>query len=497
MKPTSLSEIQKTPKRYNFVPVRLEMSADLMTPVTAYLRLALAGKKAFLLESVEGGERLARYSFLGVDPFEWLTIREEGVLYSGTPDDPSGKRVDGNPVRMMGKRLKAFSSPELQGMPPFTGGAVGYLGYECFRHLEKVSAPAHRVNPYDAQLMIFRNVVAFDHVAQKIVLIGNILMDRETLKKGYQRVVGELEKLQNALLTPSREEKTLRTVGGVQALEPSEFKTALGVEGFKAGVRKIRQHIKSGDIFQCVLSEQFEIALRGRTDSFSIYRTLRRLSPSPYLFHLSFGDETLLGASPEMLARVSDGKVETCPIAGTRPRGRDEKEDKKFERSLLASEKERAEHLMLVDLGRNDLGRVSAPGEVRVRNFMQVERFSHVMHLVSLVEGKLGRGRTAWDALMSCFPAGTLSGAPKIRAIEILSGIEPVQRGPYGGAVVYHGFSGRMDSCIAIRSLYLRDGTAYLRAGAGIVADSTPEREYQEVLNKTRALRLALAEALQ
>ena len=434
---------------------------------------------------------MARYSFLGAAPYAELSV-QNGRLRLETEH---GDRVeyDGSPLAAIKDYFARYQSAPAPELPAFSGGAVGYVGYEFSGYLEKVPRPASRVAPLDAHLMLYRDVVAFDHVKHRVVLISNVFLDEEDLKSGKRRALDRIEGMRSSLLKAVPEERPLVLSDHAGEVVP---KGAMGEKRFREAVKTIKNHIRAGDIFQCVLSEQFELPLK--CDPFRIYRSLRGVSPAPYLFHLALGDETLLGASPEMLVRSDGSKIETCPIAGTRPRGADSLEDKKHERNLLASVKEKAEHLMLVDLGRNDLGRVSKAGTVSVRDFMHVERFSHVMHLVSNVEGKLRSDRTSWDALFSCFPAGTLSGAPKIRAQEIIAGLEPSQRGPYGGAVVCYDFSGQMNSCITIRSLYARGKKAYVRAGAGVVADSTPEREYQEIVNKTRAIRraIALAEAL-
>lgn len=487
--------------RYNVLPVWVEMPADLLTPVSAYLRVARArgNHRAFLLESVEGGERVARYSFLGVDPYASLQIVRDGAGAGRLELSREGKKTEvipGNPMAELGRYLARYRGKPVEGLPPFCGGAVGYLGYECSGYLEKTGEPSARITELDADLMLFRDVIAFDHVKHRVVLISNILLDEEAEGPGRERAVARLEVLKRLLSRQASNEKPL-SLATPSAGEPRVrgFKGVGGRKRFCDSVRTIKNHIRAGDIFQCVLSEQFRFPLK--SDPFAIYRALRGVSPSPYLFYLSLGGQTLLGASPEMLTRVTGSssasrKVETSPIAGTRPRGKDTRDDARMERTLLASVKEKAEHLMLVDLGRNDLGRVSQPGTVNVHDFMHVERFSHVMHLVSTVEGRLKKEKTAWDALTSCFPAGTLSGAPKIRAQQIISKLELVQRGPYGGAIVCHDFAGGLNSCITIRSLLVRKGVGYLQAGAGIVADSNPEREYDEVENKTRAMRRAI-----
>ena len=495
----SLSELRKTAGNANVIPVTLEFPADLLTPVSAYLRLSRGSSRAFLFESVEGGEHLARYSFLGVDPYACLKIEDGSLslekLGAKAPKTGSKKirpqKIPGNPFAAIGNHLAKYRGARRPGLPPFTGGAVGYVGYESVQYLEDIKTPLDKAGVYDASLMLYRSVVAFDHVRRSVVLIHNIFLDEENWEAGYRRAQRELKKLQARLSRPAPSEVPL--VLGDDSGKIPKLQATLGPEAFANAVTQVKKHIRQGDIFQCVLSDEFQFPFRG--DTFAIYRSLRSTSPAPYLFHLALGEETLLGASPEMLTRVSGGRVESCPIAGTRPRGKDEAEDQRFERQLLESVKERAEHLMLVDLGRNDIGRVSRPGSVTVPEFMQVHRFSNVMHLVSRVEGKMDSRLSPWDALGSCFPAGTLSGAPKIRAMEIIADLEPTQRGPYGGAVVYADFSGSLDSCITIRSLFVREGVGRIRAGAGVVADSQASREYEEILNKTKAIRKAVTMA--
>ena len=341
----------------------------------------------------------------------------------------------------------------------------------------------------EIQLMVFQDVLAFDRVMNKVIVISNINLHDSDLDKGYIKAKKKINDLIKILKAPYKD--IAFTLPSSIEDKKVSYKKSLGRKDFENNVRKIKSYIKQGDIFQCVLSDQFEVDIP--QDPFLVYRTLRASNPAPYLFYLCLGDTVLTGASPETLVKVQNGTVETCPIAGTRPRGKDIKEDKTFEKNLLASVKEKAEHLMLVDLGRNDIGRVSKPGTVEVSEFMQVHRFSNVMHLVSLVKGKLKKGLSALDALIACFPAGTLSGAPKIRAMEIINDLEKTRRGPYGGAIVYYDYSGSFDSCIIIRSLLIKKKTGLFQAGAGIVADSNPAKEYDEVLHKSSALRKAIA----
>jgi anthranilate synthase component 1 len=480
----------------NVVPVVLEIAGDLLTPVSAYLRLTTGGETAFLLESTEAGSGSGDHSFLGVGAVERLVV-QRGVLTIRTAAGSTISTGDGDPLRALDARLQRHRSRPDPALPPFTGGAVGYIGYDAVRHLENVPVPAGGADVPDAVLMIFRTIIAFDHRLRRVLLIGNVMTDEEPLETGRERVMAELRALRDGLARPVAAETAIARTSRLHEPADLPLTPALGEARYTAAVRRIKRHIRDGDILQCVLSDQFTMPLGG-VPPFTIYRHLRTISPSPYLFHLAMDDSpghALLGASPEMLTRVRDGVIETRPIAGSRPRGGDAAEDERLRRAMLRSVKERAEHVMLVDLGRNDVGRVSRPGSVTVDGFMRVENFSHIMHLVSSVLGRLRPDVSAMEGLLSCFPAGTLSGAPKIRAMEIIAGLEGAGRGPYGGAVICRGFSGTLDSCITIRSLHVLNGIAHLQAGAGIVADSNPAWEYAEVLQKARAVRAAVAAA--
>lgn len=453
-------------------PIIRELPGDLMTPVGAYLRLRGQGA-SFLLESGASAGGAARWSFLGAGPVETLAVRRGEAVVR----EKGRERVlSGNPFAALGRRLAERCAVDVPGLPPFAGGAVGWVGYEMVRHLEPragLKAP-----PGDeARLWVFPDVVAFDHARGRILLVSN---------DGSNKA---LDALECRLAKPAREENKNH--------RGSPVRTLMRRTAFEAGVRRIKEHIRAGDIFQAVLSVPFETETSAGPAA--VYRALRRLNPSPYMFLLEDGPEAWLGASPETLVRCHQGGLETRPIAGTRPRGAGPEEDARCERDLRASVKEGAEHLMLVDLGRNDLGRVARPGTVRVPVFRCVERFSHVMHLVSTVTGRLARGRTAWDALSAAFPAGTVSGAPKIRAMGILGGLEPEARGFYAGAVVYHDFHGNLDSAIAIRSLRMARGPkgwlVRAQAGAGIVADSRPAAEWGEVQAKAAAALAAVRAA--
>ncbi len=480
---------------HTLIPVSIELPADTLTPVNAYLRLRATGSsQTFLLESADGGEAVGRYSYLGIDPFASL-ISTDGQLSFRHFEEDSHESGETS-FAAIGQYLDRYSCPKLPGHPPFVGGAIGYFSYDCVRYLEKIPLAGPSYTPHEISFMFFKTILAFDRLRHRLFIVQLIPADPSQRERGYHAAVERLMGIKQRLARSVDEEAILDlSFDAIKSIEPVAAEAMLGEDVYCQGVKTIKEHIRRGDIFQCVLSDRFRFPVSA--DSFLIYRILRMINPSPYLYHLSFGDEYLLGASPEMLVRSQDRQVETCPIAGTRPRGRDAAEDKKLERELMASVKEKAEHLMLVDLGRNDIGRVSKPGSVEVTSFMHVERYSHVMHIVSRVAGQLRNDLSPWDAFGACFPAGTLSGAPKIRAMEIISRLEGQRRGPYGGAIVCKDFAGDLNTCITIRSLFLRDGIGYGQAGAGIVADSNPQKEYEEVLNKAKAVRTAVAAAQQ
>ena len=445
--------------------VVLERPADLTTPVGVMRNLLAGDGPCFLLESVENGERLARWSFLGTSPSEEI---------SGASADPFA-RLQSVP--------EPVEAPEDEDLPPFRGGAVGYLGYDAVRRLERL--PSLREDPLglpDAWFGLFENVIAFDHVKHRLLLLS------ATRDAAAARL--RLAALAERALVPARP-------GGGGGSGAGAFEESLPREAFCAAVEAAKEHVRAGDVFQVVLSRRWSAAFP--SDPFAVYRALRRISPSPYQYYLRTPSAVIFGASPERLVavtpRAGGARVETVPLAGTRPRGRTREEDAALELDLLSDEKERAEHVMLVDLGRNDLGRVCVPGTVAVEEFFTVERASHVMHIASRVAGRLAPGKDAVDALAATFPAGTLSGAPKIRAMEVIEELEPLRRGPYGGAVGYLGFDGALDVAIAIRTAVVADGKIHLQAGAGIVADSVPEREADECENKARALRRAVEAA--
>jgi len=483
MKITSLEEFKELARRGTFVPVCKEIVADLFTPVSAFLKIAEDADYAFLLESVEGGEHVGRYSFLGKDPF--LILRARG---STTTIERAGTVTESDrPFIETLRRLMAdFQSPFVPELPRFTGGAVGYLGYGASSWFEPVLGDlgSSGDGADTAGFMLFDTVLAFDHVQHRILIIANARItaddDLESLYHFARAKIEFLERELERSLSHARRE----TAGGL------EFTSNHTRERFEDQVRAAKEHIAAGDIYQVVLSQRFEAEVAA--DPFTVYRALRHVNPSPYMYFIRMGGVSVVGSSPEMLVRVEGSRVETHPIAGTRPRGRTDEEDMRMAEELKRNEKERAEHVMLVDLGRNDVGRVCEYGSVRVPQFMGLERFSHVMHLTSIVEGKLADDRDRLDALVSCFPAGTVSGAPKVRAMEIIKQLEPSGRGLYAGAVGYLDFAGNLDFCIAIRTVIMSKGRAYVQAGAGIVMDSNPAAEFEETRDKAKALLRAL-----
>lgn len=502
----SQEEFLELATRGNLVPVYRELPADLETPVSVYLKLR-GQQNSFLLESVEGGEQLARYSFIGVNPSRILTIRrnESNLFPNPSPNGrgennysplPMGEgRGVRSPLDTVRAMLREYRAVNLPGLPRFTGGAVGFIGYDMLRGFERIRT--HRNGNYqeyplrdlpDAIFMLADTVIAFDHVKHRMLVIANAHVNgnaSDAYDKATARVNQLIARLRQPLYPPMR--------GSVA--NGFQLKSNITPDRYCQMVREAQEHIAVGDIFQVVLSQRFE--RETHAEAFEIYRALRRLNPSPYMFFLDFGETQFVGASPEMLVRLEDGIAQLNPIAGTRRRGVNEQEDARLEQELREDPKERAEHVMLVDLGRNDLGRVCAYGSVQVQDYAVVERYSHVMHLVSRVVGKLCPEYDAFDLVRATFPAGTLSGAPKVRAMEIIDKLENAQRGPYAGAVGYFGFpsesnQGNMDLCITIRTIVMRDNHAYIQAGAGIVADSIPEHEHQECVNKATALAEAI-----
>ncbi len=488
MNTTSFEEFKELARHATFVPVVKEVVADLVTPVSAFLKIAEDADYAFLLESVEGGEHVARYSFLGKDPFLILrsragrtTIERSGVV----------SESDGTFIETLRGLMADFRSPFVQDLPRFTGGAVGFLGYGASSWFEPVLGDLGKGvdGADDAGFMLFDTVLAFDHVQHRILIIANARITADDdLESLYQFACAKIQFLEREL---ERNLSLARPAGAA----PLDVRSNHTREQFEANVLTAKEHIAAGDIYQVVLSQRFEAAVAA--DPFTVYRALRHVNPSPYMYFIRMGGVSLVGSSPEMLVRVEGSHVETHPIAGTRPRGRTNDEDLRLGEELKQNEKERAEHVMLVDLGRNDVGRVCEYGSVRVPQFMGLERFSHVMHLTSVVDGKLAVDRDRLDALAACFPAGTVSGAPKVRAMQIIRDLEPSGRGLYAGAVGYLDFAGNLDCCIAIRTIIMSGGKAYVQAGAGIVMDSNPTAEYEETRDKARALLRALEIAQQ
>jgi anthranilate synthase component I len=463
------------------VPVAKTVAADLRTPVSAFLSVAADEPNAFLLESVEGGEKIGRYTFLGARPYMILRARGRQISI-----ERNGKKTqqEGDVFKVLDGLLREHTPAQVPGLPPFTAGAVGFFAHDAVRQIEKLPVIAKDdLQIPDCNLMFFDRLLAFDHVRHEIFIIATADVRRQSPKQAYAQAVRDIARIEKKLAAPLAA-KFLRA----PKAKAGKVKVAVSVskKHFIRTVEKIKEYIMAGDVFQAVPSLRLE--LEPGVEPLNIYRALRRVNPSPYMYFLRMGEMTVLGSSPEMLVRVTGRKLEYRPIAGTRKRGKDEAEDRRLEEELRNDEKERAEHVMLVDLGRNDVGRVSDYGTVKVRDLMFVERYSHVMHLVSAVEGTLRPGLTPIDALSSCFPAGTLTGAPKVRAMEIIEEVEPVRRGIYGGSVLYADFAGNLDSCIAIRTMLVKGKKAYVQAGAGIVADSVPESEYQECLNKAQAL---------
>jgi anthranilate synthase component 1 len=480
-----LDEFQKLARTSTLVPVVKTVMADLLTPVSAYLSIAADEQEAFLLESVEGGERIGRYTFLGVRPYMVLESRDQQITIRR---GRSVERIAGKLFEVLAAILREHRPATLPDLPPFNCGAVGFVSYDAVRQLERLPDHARDdLRAPDCLLMFFDRVLAFDHVRKQIHIIAVADVRQESPKLAYERALRDVAALERKLARGV----TRRQVRPLK--EQYRLKETTGRNAFLKSILKAKEYIRAGDAFQIVLSQRME--LEPGVPPFEIYRALRMINPSPYLYFLKTRSCEVLGSSPEMLVRVNGRKLEYRPIAGTRPRSGDAEEDQRLENELREDEKERAEHVMLVDLGRNDVGRVSEYGSVQVKDFMFVERYSHVMHLVSSIEGKLRPECSAIDAFAAAFPAGTLTGAPKVRAMEIIDELEPVRRGIYGGAVLYADFAGNLDSCIAIRTMWVQGRRAYVQAGAGIVADSVPENEYQECQNKAKALLRAVGMA--
>ena len=473
----TLEQVEKLADQGNLVPIYREINADLETPVSAYLKIARP-PYSFLLESVEGGERIARYSFIGTEPM--------GIIKTG----PGQEHGAVDPLVPIERELSRFQMVRIPDLQRFNGGAVGYLSYEAVRYFERLPSPeADPLGLPEALFMLTTTFLIFDHLRHKIRVVSHAHLNGD-VERAYAEAIGRIEGLVGRLEAPLR---LYGPSGSSDYRTRPRLTSNIAKERYKDMVERVKKYIVQGDVIQVVPSQRLE--RKTSAGPFEIYRALRAINPSPYMYFLDLDGFQIVGASPEMLVQVENGAVATHPIAGTVRRGADPQEDLELEQALRTDEKERAEHIMLVDLGRNDIGRVSEPGTVEVTQLMDVERYSHVMHLVSHVTGKLRKGFTNYDALRACFPAGTVSGAPKIRAMEVIAELETDMRGPYAGAVGYFDFAGNMDTAITIRTLVIKDGVAYAQAGGGVVFDSVPDREYQETLDKASALLRAIDEA--
>lgn len=470
-----LEEIKRLKGKGTMVPIYRDVVADLETPVSAFLKINHGGN-SFLLESVEGGQQLARYSFIGTEPYKTITTS-------------SGDNID--PLPLIAEEIEKHKVVPVRGLPRFCGGAVGYLAYEVATRFEEIPSPdTDNLKLPESLFMFVNTMLVFDHVTHRIKVLSYVELDGD-IDSSYAQAVARIEALVDRLKQPLKQ--ALPEKKKITGKSQGKITSNMTKKAFMDIVARAKQYITAGEAIQVVLSQR--LSQQVAVEPFNIYRALRSINPSPYMFFFDFKEFYIIGASPEILVRVEDGTVMTRPLAGTRQRGKNPEEDLRLEKELLSDEKERAEHIMLVDLGRNDIGRVSEKGSVEVSDLMEVERYSHVMHLVTHVQGRLRNDMTAFDALKACFPAGTVSGAPKVRAMEIIAELEPQKRGPYAGAAGYFSFSGNMDMAIAIRTMVVKDSVAYTQVGCGVVYDSLPEREYQETINKARALLKAVDQA--
>lgn len=489
----SLEEVKKLAKNHNVIPVSMEVYADMETPISLFKRFENS-KYCFLLESVEGGEKWARYSIIGKNPFLIVKSYKDSTIIQNK--NGAVKEEKGNPVEIIRELMNKYKGADIPDLPRFNGGAVGFFGYDLIRYYENLpNVPEDDLELPECHFLFTDEVLVFDHLKQKIHIIvnlhvgGNIERDynsaADRIKSIYKEILDTRWKVFDDFI-PSFDKDSVK--------EPKTLKYTSNIskELFCRNVLKAKEYISRGEVSQVVLSRR--LCVETEEHPFNVYRVLRVINPSPYMYYLKFDDYKIVGSSPEMLARVEDGIVETCPIAGTRKRGKTKEEDEQLEKELLSDKKELSEHVMLVDLGISDVKKVAKEGTVKTNSLMHIEKYSHVMHIVSNITGELREDKTAFDALMSIMPAGTLSGAPKVRAMEIIYELENVKRGPYGGAIGYLSFNGNLDSCITIRTIIFKDGKAYIQAGAGIVADSVPENEYQETINKLGALLKALEE---
>src|SRR5271170_1516718 len=486
----SRADFHKLARTHTLVPLYRTLTADLETPVTAFLRLAADEPEAFLLESVEQGEKIGRYTFIGIRPFRKIVSRGKNIEIT---ENGKLRRTEDDIFALTKKLLSSHKPARIPGLPPFTAGAVGFFAYDVVRQIERLpETTKDDLGLPDACLMFFHEVLAFDHIRKEMLLIVTADVKKQKPDHAYADALKRLDRLEKRLAAPLPKIRKKKVSGKLKLASQTRKKD------FLKAVEAAKEYIAAGDVFQVVLSQRFDV--EPGTDPFSIYRALRIVNPSPYLYFLRLslkkeGDTHIVGSSPELLVKVHQDRIQYRPIAGTRPRGASEEDDLRIADEMLHDEKERAEHVMLVDLGRNDVGRVSEFGSVQVGRLMFVERYSHVMHMVSSIEGRLRKGLSAVDAFRACFPAGTLSGAPKIRAMEIIEELEPTRRGIYGGSILYADFSGNLDSCIAIRTLLLKGDKGYIQAGAGIVADSVPEKEFEESVNKAKAVVTAIERA--
>ncbi|NLP13199.1 MAG: anthranilate synthase component I [Clostridium sp.] len=482
--------VVKLAEHYNVIPVSMEVHADMETPISLFKRFE-ESRFCFLLESIEGGEKWGRYSIIGREPFLIVKSYKNKTIIDSR--DEGQKEVEGNPVEIIRNLMGNFKGANLPYLPRFNGGAVGYFGYDLIRYYENLpNMPQDDLELPESYFMFSDEVLVYDHLKQKIHIIVNLHVGGN-LQRSYNSAVDRIKAIHREIV-----ETRWKTNGDFNLKlknnnKEIEFTGNISKAFFCDKVLRAKEYIRNGEIFQVVLSQR--LCIETNENPFNAYRALRIVNPSPYMFYLKFDDFRIVGSSPEMLVRVENKIVETCPIAGTRRRGRTKEEDRALEEELLKDKKEIAEHTMLVDLGKNDIARVSKLDTVTVKNLMHIEKYSHVMHMVTNIQGEMREDKTTFDAMMSLMPAGTLSGAPKVRAMEIIDELETVKRGPYGGAIGYLSFNGNLDSCITIRTMIFKDGKAYVQAGAGIVADSDPEKEYEECLNKARALLEALEEA--
>jgi anthranilate synthase component I len=482
----SLEEFKQKAKQGNLIPVYREILADMDTPVSAFQKID-DGRHSFLLESMEGGEKWARYSFLGSGPS--VVVRSFGRTVEVTRDGKTKtSSFERDPLEVIKEVLSDYTPVPDPSLPRFYGGAVGFMGFDTVRFFEDLrSREKEGLGIPDIFFMITDTLVVFDNITHMIKVVSNAHVKGRSVTAAYREATRKIYSLVRKLKR-GRSKSNVRRAGETPARRP--LTSNFTQPQYEQAVLRAKEYIKAGDIFQVVPSQRFQTAISA--EPYEIYRALRLINPSPYMYFLRCGDATVVGASPEVMVRLEGTNIDLRPIAGTRRRGATEEEDAALAEELLADPKERAEHIMLVDLGRNDVGRVSDPGSVHVSELMVIERYSHVMHIVSNVRGRLTGGKDAYDVVRACFPAGTVSGAPKIRAMQIIDELEPTRRGPYAGAVGYFGFSGNMDTCIAIRTLVIKDGVAYIQAGGGVVADSEPAAEYQETVNKAKAMMRAV-----